>query len=208
MTREQRRHQLIEVSRGLFAERGMSVSVDEIAAAAGVTKPVIYEHFGGKEGLYLVVVEQEAAHLESVIRAALTMPNVGYRALIELGVYALLDYLDENPDGFRILNHDSGAGEFTSVLNEVTKNVTELLSQPLTQRGFEARLAGPMAQSLVGIVAMAAQIWVDDRSLTKDELAAWLVNLAWNGLSRLEADPALITRDAGRPGESSPTGEH
>lgn len=194
MTRDQRRTQLIEVSRRLFAERGTSVAVEEIAAAAGVTKPVVYEHFGGKEGLYAVVVKQEADHLESVIRTALTTPDVGYRALIELGVYALLDYLDENPDGFRILNHDSGAGEFTSILNKVTLNVTELLSEPLTRRGFEARLAAPMAQSLVGIVAMAAQIWVDDRSLTKDELAAWLVNLAWNGLSRLEADPSLITR--------------
>lgn len=194
MTRDQRRNQLIDVSRKLFAERGLSVSVDEIAAAAGVTKPVIYEHFGGKEGLYEEVVKREADYLESAIRAALTTPDVGYRALVELGVYALLDYLEENPDGFRLLNHDSGTGEFTSLLNDVTKNVTELLSEPFKHRGFEPRLAAPMAQSLVGIVAMAAQIWVDDPSFTKDELAMWLVNLAWNGLSGLESNPNLVTR--------------
>ncbi|HRA06299.1 MAG TPA: helix-turn-helix domain-containing protein, partial [Propionicimonas sp.] len=60
MTRAERREQLIDVARALFAERGLEgTSVEEIAAHAGVSKPVVYEHFGGKEGLYAVVVDRE-----------------------------------------------------------------------------------------------------------------------------------------------------
>ena len=60
MTGKERREQLLDVGRKLFAEKGFeSVSVEEIAAKAGVSKPVVYEHFGGKEGLYAVVVDRE-----------------------------------------------------------------------------------------------------------------------------------------------------
>ncbi|MGB4273104.1 MAG: helix-turn-helix domain-containing protein, partial [Propionicimonas sp.] len=73
MTRTERREQLIEVAQGLFAERGLEgTSVEEIAAHAGVSKPVVYEHFGGKEGLYAVVVDREVRTLHDAIRTALT----------------------------------------------------------------------------------------------------------------------------------------
>ena len=60
MTGKQRREQLIDVGRKLFADKGFEgTTVEEIAARAGVSKPVVYEHFGGKEGLYAVVVDRE-----------------------------------------------------------------------------------------------------------------------------------------------------
>ena len=60
MSASERREQLIAVARGLFAERGFdATSVEEVAARAQVSKPVVYEHFGGKEGLYAVVVDRE-----------------------------------------------------------------------------------------------------------------------------------------------------
>ncbi len=60
MTGKERREQLLDVGRRLFAERGLDgTSIEEIAAQAGVSKPVVYEHFGGKEGLYAVVVDRE-----------------------------------------------------------------------------------------------------------------------------------------------------
>src|SRR6202046_4378160 len=59
-TGKERREQLLDVGRTLFAERGFeATSIEEIAARAGVSKPVVYEHFGGKEGLYAVVVDRE-----------------------------------------------------------------------------------------------------------------------------------------------------
>jgi len=76
MTGKERREQLLDVGRRLFAERGFEgTSIEEIAAQAGVSKPVVYEHFGGKEGLYAVVVDREVERLLGMatrIRAAST----------------------------------------------------------------------------------------------------------------------------------------
>src|ERR687890_594090 len=73
MTGRERREQLIQVGRALFAERGFDgTSIEEIAARAKVSKPIVYEHFGGKEGLYAVVIDREVRALLERITAALT----------------------------------------------------------------------------------------------------------------------------------------
>ncbi|MGH3272831.1 MAG: TetR/AcrR family transcriptional regulator, partial [Streptosporangiaceae bacterium] len=73
MTGRERREQLLEIGRSLFAERGLDgTSIEEIAARAGVSKPVVYEHFGGKEGLYAVVVDREVRSLLAMMQVALT----------------------------------------------------------------------------------------------------------------------------------------
>ena len=72
MSASERREQLIAVARGLFAERGFdATSVEEVAARAQVSKPVVYEHFGGKEGLYAVIVDRELTAISSTITASL-----------------------------------------------------------------------------------------------------------------------------------------
>ena len=73
MTGTQRREQLLDVGRSLFAERGYDgTAVEEIALRAGVSKPVVYEHFGGKEGLYAVVVDREVSRLMEMFASALS----------------------------------------------------------------------------------------------------------------------------------------
>lgn len=73
MTGKQRREQLLDIGRSVFAERGYDgTSVEEIAERAGVSKPVVYEHFGGKEGLYAVVVDREMQLLLDMVTGALT----------------------------------------------------------------------------------------------------------------------------------------
>lgn len=73
MTGKERREQLLDIGRTLFADKGFEgTSVEEIAARAGVSKPVVYEHFGGKEGLYAVVVDREMRQLLDLVTGALT----------------------------------------------------------------------------------------------------------------------------------------
>src|SRR5690625_7833804 len=73
MTGSERRRQLIDIARSLFAERGYDgTSIEEIAQRAQVSKPVVYEHFGGKEGLYAVVVDREMSSLLDGITTSLT----------------------------------------------------------------------------------------------------------------------------------------
>ncbi len=198
MTGHERREQLIEVSRGLFAERGFEgTSVEEIAARAEVSKPVVYEHFGGKEGLYAVVVDREMQALLASVRTAL-QTDAGSRVLLELAALALLDYVETSTDGFRILVRDSPVtqrtGTFASLLSDAAGQVEHVLAEEFLGRGLDPALAPMVSQMLVGMVALTGQWWLDVREPAKETVAAHLVNLAWNGLSRFESDPQLITQ--------------
>jgi AcrR family transcriptional regulator len=197
MTSAERREQLIEIARGLFAERGFDgASVGEIAARAGGSQPVVYEHFGGKEGLYAVVVDREVRTLLDSMRASLTSGHP--RELLEQAAFALLDYIEESSDGFRILVRDSplgsATGSFVSIIGDVATRVEHILADEFKVRGFDTHAAPMYAQMLVGMVGTTGQWWLDARKPSKDVVAAHLVNLAWHGLSGLEPRPTLRTR--------------
>ncbi len=197
MTGAERREQLLGIGRRLFAERGFDgTSIEEIAAQAGVSKPVVYEHFGGKEGLYAVVVDREMQRLLSMVTASLSDGH--YRQKLEGAAMALLEYIEESADGFRILVRDShaasGTGTFASLLSDIASEVEHILGAEFKARGFDPKLAPMYAQMLVGMVALTGQWWLDARKPKLDEVAAHLVNLAWNGLSGLDAKPRLTAQ--------------
>jgi len=196
MTGADRREQLIDVSRSLFALRGFDgTSVEEIAAKAEVSKPVVYEHFGGKEGLYAVVVDREVRTLLDGIRGSLTSGH--QRELLEQAALSLLDYIEQHTDGFRILARDSSlghaGGSFATILNDIASQVEGILVAEFKRQGLEPKPAPMYAQMLVGMVAITGQWWLDDQEPGKQVVAAHLVNLAWNGLSHLQAKPTLVT---------------
>ncbi|CCQ17556.1 TetR family transcriptional regulator [Rhodococcus sp. AW25M09] len=194
MTGTQRREQLIEVGRTLFAERGYeAASVEEIAGRANVSKPVVYEHFGGKEGLYAVIVDREMSTLMGMITKSLDLNRSRIR--VERVALALLTYIEDRTDGFRILVRDSPAsaedGKYSSLLNEAIGRVGHMLAGDFSRRGLDPEFAPMYAQALVGMVSMTAQWWLDVRTPSKEVVAAHVVNLCWNGLTNLEADPRL-----------------
>nr|BFE33797.1 hypothetical protein GCM10010200_060480 [Actinomadura rugatobispora] len=198
MTGKERREQLLTIGRSLFAERGLDgTSVEEIAAAAGVSKPVVYEHFGGKEGLYAVVVDREFERLLALVTEALNSA-IHYRGKLEKAALALLEYIESNPDGFRILVRDShggtGTGSFASLLSEIAGEVEHVMAKELDRHEYDEKFAPMYAQMLVGMVALTGQWWLDARRPKREEVAAHLVNLAWNGLSGLEPRPSLDPR--------------
>ena len=194
MTAAERREQLIEISRALFAERGFDgTSIEEIAARAEVSKPVVYEHFGGKEGLYAVVVDREVRSLLGMMQDSLTAGQP--RMLLEQAALALLDYIEQSSDGFRILVRDSpigsASGSFVSIIGDVASRVEHILAAEFEARGFETEAAPMYAQMLVGMVGTTGQWWLDARQPSKEAVAAHLVNLAWHGLANLEKKPGL-----------------
>ncbi len=198
MTGPQRRLQLIEVARGLFADRGFEgTSIEEIAQRAAVSKPVVYEHFGGKEGLFAVVVDREMETLLEMITSSLTRNRSRFR--VEQVALALLTYMEERTDGFRILVHGStnsaGDAKYSSLLNDAISQVEHILAGDFDRRGFDPTLAPLYAQALVGMVSVTAQWWLDVREPSKEIVAAHLVNLCWNGLTNLEMDPQLGAPD-------------
>ncbi len=198
MTGKDRREQLIRVGRELFAEKGYEgTSVEEIAARAQVSKPVVYEHFGGKEGLYAVVVDREISSLLASITGALAVP-AHPRVLAERAALGLLDYIEGSTDGFRILVRDSpvtgASGSFASLISDVATQVEHILAAAFQRNGLDTTFAPMYSQMLVGMVALTGQWWVDSRKTKKQDVAAHLVNLAWNGLSSLEPQPTLHDR--------------
>jgi AcrR family transcriptional regulator len=197
MSGKERREQLLDVSRGLFAERGFEgTSIEEIAARANVSKPVVYEHFGGKEGIYAVVVDREMQRLLDMVTGALSGGHP--RELLEQAALALLDYVEQYTDGFRILVRDSpvaqSTGTFASLISDIASQVEHILGQEFRNRSYDSKLAPMYSQMLVGMVALTGQWWLDVRKPKKDEVAAHLVNLAWNGLSGLEQKPQPVAR--------------
>jgi AcrR family transcriptional regulator len=195
MTASQRREQLLTVSRGLFAEKGFEgTSVEEIAARAAVSKPVVYEHFGGKEGVYAVIVDREVQSLTTALTGALAAGGHP-KVMVERTALALLDYIEAHEDGFRILVRDSpvaqATGTFSSLIGDVATQVEHILVAQFRSNGLEPRVAPLYAQMLVGMIALTGQYWLDARRPKKDEVAAHLVNLAWNGLKGMEKKPTL-----------------
>ncbi|MGB4732829.1 MAG: TetR/AcrR family transcriptional regulator [Candidatus Nanopelagicales bacterium] len=202
MTGQERREQLLNVGRKLFAEKGFeTVTVEEIAAKADVSKPVVYEHFGGKEGLYAVVVDREMNYLlDSITQSLMGSRSDGAsaRELVEQAGMALFNYIDSNPQGFSILVRDSPVtaqtGSFASLMLDIATQVEDVLAAEFKAHGINDKYAPMYSQMLVGMVAFTGQWWLDVRKPKKEEVVAHLVNLAWNGLRDLDPKPTLTKR--------------
>jgi AcrR family transcriptional regulator len=191
-----RRAQLIDVGRAVFAKHGFeATSVEEIAEKAGVSKPVVYEHFGGKEGLYAVIVDRE---MEYVVRRISESISTGTpRERVEHAATAFLTYVKDHPDGFAILTHDtpvtSARGGMSSLLNDVAERVGEVFATSFKSAGYDAKAAPIYAHALIGMVTFVGQWWTETRKPPVEEVATHLAALAWMGLRRLPKRPARIT---------------
>jgi AcrR family transcriptional regulator len=201
MTRSQRlsasaRHaQLIEVGRAVFAKRGYEgASLEEIADSAKVSRPVLYEHFGGKEGLYAVVIDREMEYL--VRRIAEAIATGSPRVRVESAALAFLTYVKDHPDGFAILTHDApvttAGGGMSSLLNDVAERVGDLFTASFKSAGYDAKAAPIYAHALVGMVTFVGQWWTHVRKPPVDEVAGHIAALAWMGLRHLPKRPARI----------------
>ncbi|MFL6173155.1 MAG: TetR/AcrR family transcriptional regulator, partial [Marmoricola sp.] len=113
--------------------------------------------------------------------------------------FALLDYIEQSSEGFRILVRDtplgSASGSYVSIISDIATRVEGILVDEFKKRGFDAKAAPMYSQMLVGMVGTTGQWWLDARKPAKEVVAANLVNLAWNGLAGLESKPELRTRN-------------
>jgi AcrR family transcriptional regulator len=192
MTGQERRAQLLDIGRTVFSERGFeAATIEEIASRAKVSKPIVYEHFNSKEGLYAVVVDREIREL--VDRITKSLDGDHPRALVQQAAVAFLTYIEEQPHGFRILVRDSpvasSTGTLASVLGDIASQVEFILRDEFKAHGFDVKFAPLYAQGLVGMVALVGQWWLEAGEPKKNVVAAHVANLAWNGLRALEKKP-------------------
>jgi len=196
LTAAARRAQLIQVGRQVFAEKGYeATSVEEIASRAKVSKPIVYEHFGGKEGLYAVVVDREMEYVIGVISEALSAGSPRERA--EQAALVFLTWVKDRPDGFAVLTHDApttvvSSGGFSSLLNEVAERVSDVFAEAFKQAGYDPDVAPIYAHALIGMVTLVGQWWSVVRKPSVEKVASHIVALSWMGLRNLPEKPEPI----------------
>ena len=197
----ERRAQLIEVGRKAFARKGYeATSVEQIAERAKVSKPIVYEHFGGKEGLYAVIVDREVEHVVTIISEAISEGSP--RERVENAALAFLTYVKDHPDGFAVLAHDApltpNSGNLSSVLSDVAERVGRVFAIAFKEAGYDAKTAPIYAHALVGMVTFVGQWWTEVRKPSVEKVASHIAGLAWMGLRHLPEKPAPIAKRASR----------
>jgi AcrR family transcriptional regulator len=198
LTAAARRAQLVDVGRAVFAKRGYeAASVEEIADRAKVSKPIVYEHFGGKEGLYAVVVDREVEHIVTRIVEAVSAGSPRQR--LEQAVIAFLTYAKERPDGFAMLLRDAPlskrGGEMPALMYDLADRIGGVFTEQFRKAGYDAKTAPIYAHALVGMVAFVGQWWTETRKPPPAErVASHVAALAWMGLRHLPRRPVLLAR--------------
>jgi AcrR family transcriptional regulator len=185
----ERRRQLLDTAVTVFAERGYhATSMNDVAEAAGVTKPVLYQHFSSKRDLFLELLSDIGEELRDTIAKA-TADAAGPRQQIEQGFRAYFRFVGEHTDSFRVL---FGAGarrdpEFASFARAAEASIAVAIAELIVVDGQPATHRTLLAHSIVGMTEAASRHWLaHDREPDVDTLADQLAQLAWSGMRGLD----------------------
>lgn len=189
----ERRAQLLRIAVDEFAANGFhNTSMNVIAEAAGVTKPVLYQHFESKRALYRELLLELGDELrETIAKATANAP--GPRHQIEYGFIAYFRYVEGNANAFRVL---FGAGtrrdeEFAEIVSRVESSIAELAAELINVPGlsFERRLV--LGNGIVGLAEGSCRYWLAHAvDVDATTLATEVSQLAWAGLRGIRTDPA------------------
>ena len=162
LTADARRRQLFDVSLALFAEHGYAATtMDEIAEAAGVTKPLVYQHFDSKRALYLELMDGISRQLVTRIVEA-TATAGGPRQQVERGFAAYFELMVQNEHAFRLIYGRDAPDDLE--LGAALRRVEETLAQaidPLIDAGLDPEHRLLLAHSVVGMAEGASRHWLD-----------------------------------------------
>jgi len=196
LTAERRRQQLFAVALELFARRGYrSTTMDDIAEAAGVTKPLVYQHFSSKRALYLELVDSIAQDLLTAVRDAVLRAE-GPRQQVELGFAAYFDLVITREAEFRLLYGRDHADDLE--LGRALRTVEDAIAaaiDPLIAAGLDDDHRRLLAYAVVGMAEGASRRFIaqrpDGERAAEEEarrLAQRVADLAWAGLRSVHAD--------------------
>lgn len=193
--REVREREMLEVAGRLFSERGYhEVSMDEIAEAAGVSKPMVYSYFDSKEGLFLACVKQASAELVATIEEV-TPPSLPEDMRLWRGFLAVFTYIEEHSRSWSLLYPDGpqSGGPFATgaarANEEMGRMLTAIFRDSAEKAGIDPVLAAassePIAHALVAAVVGLGSWWMHHPGETKERQALRMMNLAWMGLGEI-----------------------
>jgi AcrR family transcriptional regulator len=190
---DQRRQQLLDVAREVFAQRGFhATSMDEIAETAGVTKPVLYQHFPSKRALYVELLTDTGEQLLRALTTATRDIQSG-REQVQQGFLAYFRFVRDRRASFRLLFSASMRTdpEFARVVENVVRTAADVISE-LIEIPASDEHRRVLANALVGMAESVARQTFDEpdgsTAVDADELARWIFELAWFGLRGVRAE--------------------
>ena len=187
--RAQRREDLLAAAVEVIRASGPTASMEAIAAAGGVTKPILYRHFGDRAGLVHAVAQRFADELLRELRVALAA-DADARTVLADTIDAFLRFVEREPEVYRFVvqqvpAHGDGALEVRGFVQQVAREVSIELGEYLRGVGFDSGAAEPWAYALVGMVHLAGDWWLDRQTMPRGRLVEYLLALSWDGLSAL-----------------------
>jgi AcrR family transcriptional regulator len=189
LPRGERRDQLLATASEVFVDRGYhAAGMDEIAERAGVSKPVLYQHFSSKLDLYLAALQLHGDILVAGVRQALRT-TTDNRQRLRSAVQAFFDFIELDSQGYRLIFENDNvtepqvAAQVKVSIEACTDAVFDLISQ---DSGLDPHRSRMVAVGLVGISVDCARYWLDaDRPISKDDAVEGTVQFAWGGLSHV-----------------------
>lgn len=186
LSRTQRRAQLLASAQQVFAENGYHAAVmDEIAEQAGVSKPVLYQHFPGKLDLYTALLESQVDHLVEAVQTALTS-TMDNKERVQKAVGAFFEFIDQDVGAFRMVFESDLRGD--PAVHETVERATSASVDAITETitadaGLDTDRARLLAVGLVGMSQVSARYWLThNASMTREEAIHLTATLAWRGI--------------------------
>jgi AcrR family transcriptional regulator len=171
-----RRAELIDAAIAAVNRHGSDVGMDQIAAAAHTSKPVIYRYFADKEDLYRAVAERVIAQVVAVLSRV--PHDSDPQTLMRASIDAYLQLLEDNPQLFRFVTQH-GRGEYSAAVVDV---LTAALGEQLRTIGLDPAGAQPWGAAVVGFIRSASLWWLDNpEAMTREQLREYLAALLWGG---------------------------
>ena len=189
LPKDERRAQLLEAASEVFVNRGYhAAGMDEISDCAGVSKPVLYQHFPSKLDLYLAVLQNYVDSLIAGVRQALRS-TTDNKQRVRAAVAAFYDFVDHDQQGFRLVFESDLMGEpqVARRVEQATEACVDAVFDLVAQdSGLDPHRARILAVGLVGTSQFTARYWLEaDRPIPKDDAVDTTVALAWGGLSHV-----------------------
>ena len=199
--REQRRIELIQAAIASVLQHGPEVDMDQVAAAAGVSKPVLYRYFADKSQLWIAVGEHLARVVVDAVAPAIEQVREE-RSLIEATIDAYLGVIEAQPNLYRFVMHQSGIPGVHQLIvgasRQIASGLARVIGDRLRSMGLDAGPAEPWAYGLVGFVQSVGDWWMEHgRPIRREALTGYLTALLWGGIDglRRSADlPLELTR--------------
>jgi AcrR family transcriptional regulator len=184
LPREDRRGLLLDSAIGGIRAHGPSASMDQLAAAAGITKPILYRHFGDRAGLVAAIADHFADSLLKDLQAALGQITPAPRELLSSTIDAFVSFVEREPELYRFLVHNrTNNVDLSGFLNTIAANVALVIGEQLRSAGRDSGGAEPIAHGIVAFVYAAGDWWVEHRTIPRAQLVTYLTDFLWDGFN-------------------------